>query len=129
MAAETNALALAREQALVAELATQTVDFKIETLNSSAQSAIEQWQQLLSETEKKKAKLKAGAFSLPHIILLFGFLAVLFGIGAKVQGIPFKQFAQGSVPVFLLSLISLFLAAQSDFKDFGIEYAIWAILL
>ncbi|MCO6427362.1 YeiH family protein [Nitrosomonas communis] len=129
MAAETNALALAREQALVAELAAQTVDFKIETLNSSAQSAIEQWQQLLSETEKKKAKLKAGAFSLPHIILLFGFLAVLFGIGAKVQGIPFKQFAQGFVPVFLLSLISLFLAAQNDFKDFGIEYAIWAILL
>lgn len=129
MAAENNAVLLARQQALAAEQAAQTVNFQIETLNLSAQAAIEKWQHLLNETEKKKAKLKAGAFSLPHIILLFGFLVVLFGVGAKVQGIAFRQFVKGFALISLISLISVFLAAQNDFKDFGIEYAIWAILL
>lgn len=129
MTSEISALQQARQQALIIELAAQTAGYRVETLNLIAQAAIETWQQRLHEVEKKKAKLKAGAFSLPHIILLFGFLAVLFGIAANVQGIAFISFIKGFALIFLLTLVSLFLAAQNDLKDFGIEYAIWAILL
>lgn len=126
---EISALHLARQQALNAEQAAQITDYQVETLNLTAQAAIEHWQQLLKETEKQKAKLKGGNFSLTHTLLLFGFLALLFGIGAKVQGIAFMPFIKGFVLIFVIALISLLLAAQNDFKDFGIEYAIWAILL
>ncbi len=129
LTSDISALHLARQQALSAEQAAQAAGYQVETLNLAAQAAIEHWQQLLKETEKQKAKLKSGNFSLPHIILLFGFLAVLFGIGAKVQGIAFMSFVKGFALIFLIALISLLLAAQNDFKDLGIEYAIWAILL
>lgn len=129
LTAENQAIDLARQQALALELAAQAVDFKSETLNLAAQAAIEEWQQLMQETDKKKAKLKAGAFSLPHSLLLGVLLAVLFGVGAKVQGVAFLSFVKGFAFIFLLALISLLLAAQNDLKDLGIEYAIWAILL
>ncbi|AKH36819.1 MULTISPECIES: YeiH family protein [Nitrosomonas] len=129
LTAENQAIDLARQQAIALELAAQAVDFKVENLNLSAQAAIEEWQQLVQETDKKKAKLKAGAFSLPHSLLLGVLLAVLFGVGAKVQGIAFLPFVKGFAFIFLLALISLLLAAQNDLKDLGIEYAIWAIML
>ena len=129
LATEMRSLRLAREQALIAEQAAQAAHYQDETLNMAAGTAIEDWQQHLKEVEKKKAKLKAGGFSLPHSLLLFVFLALLFGLGAKGQGITFVSFIKGFALVFLIALIALLLAAQNDFKDYGIEYALWAILL
>lgn len=129
LATEMRSLRLAREQALIAEQAAQAAHYQNETLNMAAGAAIEDWQQHLKELEKKKAKLKAGGFSLPHSLLLFVFLAILFGVGAKGQGIAFVSFIKGFALVFLIALIALLLAAQNDFKDYGIEYALWAILL
>ncbi|MDT8363435.1 MAG: putative sulfate exporter family transporter [Nitrosomonas sp.] len=62
-------------------------------------------------------------------MLLIILLALLFGIGARAQGIAFLPFIKGFALVSLLALISLLLAAQNDFKSYGIEYAIWAILI
>src|SRR5690606_15066807 len=107
----------------------QAAHYQNETLNIAAEAAIEDWQQHLKEVEKKKAKLKAGGFSLPHSLLLLVFLALLFGVGVKGQGIAFVSFIKGFALVFLIALIALLLAAQNDFKDYGIEYALWAILL
>ena len=128
-ATELHSLRLAREQALIAEQAAQAAHYQNETLNIAAEAAIEDWQQHLKEVEKKKAKLKAGGFSLPHSLLLLVFLALLFGVGVKGQGISFVSFIKGFALVFLIALIALLLAAQNDFKDYGIEYALWAILL
>lgn len=129
MASDIHALEMARQQALTAEQSAQSSGFTEPALNSAAVAAIAHWQQLLHATGKKSAKFKAGGFSLPHSALLFCFLAVIFGIGAKVQEITFRQFIPGFALIFLLALIALFLAAQNDFKDYGLEYALWAILL
>ncbi|MEZ4962007.1 MAG: putative sulfate exporter family transporter [Saprospiraceae bacterium] len=120
-----NALRLALE----AESAAVMARYADETLNRQAETAINQWQEALKKFEKKNDKLKPGNFSFPHLIGLFMFLALLFGIGANVQGTPFPNFAKGFTIVFSLSLVSLFLAGQKDLHDLGIEYAVWAIVL
>lgn len=118
-----------RAQALYAEQAAQAANFTQDTLNLAAQAAIDAWQAQLAALEKNKAKLKAGSFSLPHSLLLILMLAVLFAIGAKTQGIAILGFVRGFALIAVIALVSLILAAQADFKDYGIEYAIWAILL
>jgi len=124
-----DAVKLARAQALRAEQAAQAANFAQLALNLGAQTAIDAWQQQFTAFEKNRAKLKAGGFSLPHSLLLITILTILFAIGAKVQGIAFLGFAKGFALIAMIALVSLILAAQIDFKNYGIEYAIWAIVL
>lgn len=123
-----DAVKQAREQAWARERIAQAAGFAQEKLNQAAQTAIADWQQQLTALDKQSSALKDGNFSLLYCVLLFLLLALLFGIGAKVQGIVFLQFIKGFSLVFLIGLVSVLLAAQTDFKSHGIEYAIWAIL-
>ena len=120
---------LALRQALEAENAAVGASYGDEKLNEEAAAAIGRWQDAQKKFNKKSDKLKAGTFSFAHVAGLFVLLAVLFGIGAKVQGTSFPEFIKGFAVVFLLSLFSLFLAGQKDLHDLGIEYAVWAIVI
>ena len=53
----------------------------------------------------------------------------VFGIGAKVQGSRFAEFAPGFLFVFLLALTALALAAQTVAKQYNLEYALWALAI
>ncbi len=124
-----NIVETAYQQALSAENAARVADFKHESLNKAVSSAISNWQERLKTQEKKLTKLKAGSFSIFYASSLFILFAILFGIGAWVQGTPFPNFVKGFVLVFLLALVSLFLAGQKNLHDLGIEYAVWAIVI
>jgi uncharacterized integral membrane protein (TIGR00698 family) len=122
-------IAPAFQLAKEAEQAARSSNFNNVELNAAAAKAIAAWQETLNAAEKKQAKLKAGSFSGIHAIGLFVLLALLFGFGAKVQGTPLLEFVKGFAIVFLLALLSLFLAGQKNLHDLGIEYAVWAIFI
>ncbi len=129
LSAEAEAVNNALRKALEAENAAVIANYSDEKLNLEAAAAIGQWQAAQKKYDKKAEKMKAGGFSFPHLAGLFVLLALLFGIGAKVQGTPFPAFVKGFVFVFLLAFFSNFLAGQKDLHDLGIEYAVWAIVL
>ena len=129
LSAEAEAANNALRLALEAENAAVNANYADENLNREAAAAMTKWQDALKKHGKKSDNLKPGAFSFPYMTGLFVLLAALFGIGAKVQGTSFPDFVKGFVFVFLLALISLFLAGQKNLHDLGIEYAVWAIVL
>ncbi len=129
LSVEAEAANNALRSALEAENAAVNANYGNENLNKNAATAIAEWQDAQKKYNKKADKMKPGGFSFPHLAGLFVLLALLFGIGAKVQGTSFQSFAKGFVFVFLLALVSLVLAGQKDLHDIGIEYAVWAIVL
>ena len=129
LAVEADAANQALRSALEAENAAAAANYADDNFNRQAATAIGQWQDAMQAHGKKVSKMKPGTFSFPHTAGLFLLLALLFGIGANVQGTPFYKFLRGFVFVFLLSLVSLFLAGQKNMHDLGIEYAVWAILI
>ncbi len=128
-APEVDPVKVAKGEAIAAETMAAEAGFADATLNSEAKAAIAKWQDLNTSAEKKKDKLKAGTFSPVHTFVLFLLLTILFGLGAKILGVPFPKFAKGFLFVFLLAAISMILAGQKDLADMGIEYAVWAIFL
>jgi uncharacterized integral membrane protein (TIGR00698 family) len=56
-------------------------------------------------------------------------MALLFGLGAHIMGIPFGSFFKGFAFVFLIAVISYTLAGQANMKAIGFGYAAWAIIL
>lgn len=63
------------------------------------------------------------------LLSLMIFSGVVFGIGARFLGVPFRKFFVGFMGVFLLSVVAYVLEGQLSAKQFGINYAIWAIAL
>lgn len=119
----------AKQQAIAAQELAAAASFSDATLNANSETAINNWQKESASADKKKEKLKAGTFSIPHWVGLFFALLLLFGLGARRLGVPFGKFAQGFVFVFLLASLSMILSGQKKLADFGLEYAVWAIIL
>ncbi len=118
----------AHHQALAAEEAARAQDFTNPSLNEVATKQIAEWQAVNAAFQKQKDKRKPGSFSFLHLGGLFLLLLFLFGYGATKMGDQFGLFAKGFAFVFVLALISLFLASQKDLKALGVEYAVWAIV-
>jgi uncharacterized integral membrane protein (TIGR00698 family) len=129
IAPETEAVNRGIRKAMEAENAAVEVNYADENLNRAASEAISKWQDALKKHSNKSQGMKPGTFSLLHTAGLFVWLALLFGLGARIQGTPFTNFLKGFAAVFSLALVSLFLASQKNMKDLGIEYAVWAIVL
>lgn len=53
----------------------------------------------------------------------------LFGIAARGMGISFRKFCIAFAGLFLVTLLAYMLAGQISAKQFGLNYAIWAIAL
>ncbi|MEZ4934940.1 MAG: putative sulfate exporter family transporter [Saprospiraceae bacterium] len=111
-----------------AEKLAHAKDFSDPSLNEEAEKKIEEWASQNATFQKQKDKRKPGSFSFGHLLVLFLLLLALFGFGAVKMGDKFGDFTKGFALVFLLALVSLFLASQKDLKDLGVEYAVWAIV-
>ena len=121
--AETLALAKAAEAAAGAE------GFNNPALNAEAVKKIDAWRAAHAKASSAKKKIGAKPYNqIPYLIGLIIVMAIFFGIGLKVMGKSFGQFAVGFVFVFLIAVLAYCAAAQATAKGYGIGYAAWAIL-
>lgn len=65
----------------------------------------------------------------PSFFILFIVTSLLFSIGAKTMGAPFRRFIIGFLGIFVLAVVAYILSGQISAKHFGLNYAIWAIAL
>ncbi len=63
---------------------------------------------------------------LPLVILLAG-LAIMTTLGVLVMKEKWKTYLPGFAVIFLIAVLSYFLAHQTTIKSWGIGYAIWAL--
>jgi uncharacterized integral membrane protein (TIGR00698 family) len=122
--------AAAKANAVAAQDLAATAKFQDAKLNEQASAKVSEWRK--AKAKESSAKRKAGAKPYNHLltlpILMVG-LAVFFGIGIKVMGKPLAPFLKGFVVVFAIGVISYLLSGQDVAKQYGVEYAIWAIVI
>lgn len=66
---------------------------------------------------------------IPSLIILMIIMMLVFGVVAKGMGVSFSKFCIGFIGLFLIALIAYIFASQISSKQFGLNYAIWAIAL
>ncbi len=105
-------------------------NFKDCNLNDQAKNDIENWRAAHRETSAAKQKvLKSGYSNIEDVIILAIFLAIIFGIGLKFMGIDYSIFLGGFFFVFAFALIAYLIESQSTMKEYGMGYALWAIVI
>jgi uncharacterized integral membrane protein (TIGR00698 family) len=105
-------------------------NFQNENLNKSAAEMAIQWRKTYEEFQKIKRKSKNEGYNLvPTLLVLLLIFFLLFGLGAHFMGYGFRKFLPGFIVVFFLAVLSHVLGQQTDMKDIGFGYAIWAIAL
>ncbi len=124
------AAAAALTAATQAQEAAAAAGFEDPALNEAAEEQIADWR----AADKKASSLKGKTTNKPynHIPTLIGvciFFIVFFGIGIKMMGKSFGEFAKGFVIVFLVAVLAYMLGAQAISKQYGIGAEAWGILL
>lgn len=116
--------------ATAAQNAALKADFKDEGLNNTAKAKILEWRSATTKTKAAKKKIvKSGYNSIFYLLVLGLVLAIVFGIGMQVMQKNMAKFIPGFMFIFLLAVISYFIAGQADIKYYGIGYALWAITI
>ncbi len=116
--------------ALAAQHIAQTAGFGDQALNQAAEGQIDTWRKAHAATSKAKAKTELKPFNrIPTLIGLGIAMALFFAIGIKAMGKNVPAFLKGFAFVFLLSAVSYALAGQATMKQYGVEYAVWAIII
>lgn len=70
-----------------------------------------------------------GRSVLPGLLCVFLVCLAAFGLGARVMGKRWADFARGFCVVFLLATMAFVLAGQAVIKHYNLEYALWALLV
>lgn len=123
-----NAAALTK--AKEAEAAAAAAGFKDADLNDKAKKEIAAWRAAVDAQSKVSSSANVKPFNMVVGLLVLGVaLALLFSIGAPFMGIKVSKFLPGFAVIYLLAIASYFLAAQADFRAWGIEYVAWALIL
>ncbi|MDO7788891.1 YeiH family protein [Desulforamulus aquiferis] len=122
--------ALALEDAKEAQAAAEAAGFKDDALNDKAHEAIVKWRVAADAESKAKSSASAKPFNLfGGLVVLCIAFGLFFSIGIKFMGHSVRKFLIGFIPVFILAVLSYFLAAQAQIKAAGIEYVAWALIL
>jgi uncharacterized membrane protein YadS len=77
----------------------------------------------------QKSVFDKGYSVFPGLLKLVVLLALIFGVGAWFMGQKYLKFILAFSGVFLLAVLSYFLAAQADMNAVGAGYAAWAIII
>jgi len=72
---------------------------------------------------------KSGKFVGVPLLATFGLMGLLFGIGSISLGRSAALFVPGFIGVSLLAILSQLLADQAVIKHYGLEYAMWALVV
>ncbi|EGJ48796.1 YeiH family protein [Desulfocurvibacter africanus] len=120
----------AKAEALAAEDAAAAAGFQDAALNQNAQDKMDDWRKAKKKASSAKSKTSAKTFNqfttLPVLMIALG---LLFALGIKFMGKDTTGFLKGFVAVFVVAAISFLLAGQSASKQYGIEFAVWAIVI
>jgi uncharacterized integral membrane protein (TIGR00698 family) len=115
--------------AKTAQAAAAAAGFKDTTLNAAAEKEINAWQKAKDASSKADAKFKVKAYNrIPYLIGLCIILAVFFGIGKAIMGVPFGQFVVGFPAVFALAILAYMAETQALMKYWGFGFPLWAIV-
>ncbi|MCK5367243.1 MAG: putative sulfate exporter family transporter, partial [Cyclobacteriaceae bacterium] len=115
--------------AISLELLAQEASYKNEERNSLAAEASKNWNEALTDFDKARKKVVGNQYNiLPNLSLFALALALIFGLGAYFMGHNYVKFIIAFIGVFFLAVLSYLFAAQTDMKNLGISYAVWAIL-
>ena len=115
--------------AISLEQLAQEASYKNEERNSLAAEASKNWNEVLTDFDKARKKVVGNQYNiLPNLILFALALALIFGLGAYFMGHNYVKFIIAFIGVFFLAVLSYLFAAQTDMKNLGISYAVWAIL-
>jgi uncharacterized integral membrane protein (TIGR00698 family) len=71
----------------------------------------------------------SSAFSAVSLLATLGAVWSIFAIGTSLRGVSLSRFTCGFLGVFGLAAAALVLSAQTELKYYGLEYALWAILI
>ena len=120
--------ALENEAISLAQLAQQS-SYKNEEQNITAAEASKKWNEALVDFEKARKSFAGKRYNILPKLILFAFaLALIFGSGAYFMGHNYIKFILAFLGIFSLAVLSYVFAAQTDMKNLGISYAVWAIL-
>lgn len=121
--------AAALDDAKAAQAAAEAAGFKDEALNAKADTAIDKWRAAVDKESKAKTAASAKPYNLfTGLLGLCIALGLFFSIGIKFMGHSVRKFLIGFIPVFILAVLSYFMAAQANIKAAGIEYVAWALI-
>ncbi len=116
--------------ALTAQEAAAAASFQDASLNAAAEEKIDSWRKAGAAASKAKAKTELKPYNhIPTLLVLLVLLALFFSIGIKAMGKDTGGFLKGFGAVFLVGVASYALAGQATMKQYGVEYAVWAIAI
>jgi uncharacterized membrane protein YadS len=122
------ALDAALAKAKTAQAAAAAAGFKDTALNATAEKEIKAWQEARDKSSKAAAKASPKPYNrIPYLIGLCIILAVFFGIGKAIMGVPFGQFVVGFPVVFFLAVLAYMAETQALMKYWGFGFPLWAI--
>jgi len=127
-------VALEAEQLKSAALESQAIaarySFEDSDLNENARNNIESWRAAHRESSAAKKKIpKSGYNNFLYIVVIAVFLAFVFGFGLRFMGLSYSEFIGGFFFILFLAVISYLIEGQSVMKEYGLGYALWAIVI
>ncbi len=116
--------------AVSAENNARSAAFNDTDLNQDAEKKIDNWR----KAKGAESSAKRGISNKPYnkfasLVMAMVSMGLFFSIGIKFMGNSVGKFLLGFVAVFIVSVLSYFLAGQATMKHYGIGYAAWAIAL
>lgn len=119
----------AMTEARQAEAAAEAAGFKNAELNAAAAASVDKWRESHRKTSGAKKKTSVMPYNqFPYLVGLMILLAVFFGVGLKIMGASFGRFLPGFFFVFSIAVIAYLAEGQSTMKEYGVGYALWAIV-
>ncbi|MFO7595720.1 MAG: putative sulfate exporter family transporter, partial [Desulfocurvibacter africanus] len=120
----------AKADAQMAQQAAVATNFQDESLNQGAKEKISAWRKAKAKESSAKSKASVKSYNVLYTLpLLMVFIGLVFTLGIKLMGKDAAGFLKGFVFVFAIAALSYLLANQSTMKQYGVEYAVWAIAI
>jgi len=112
-----------------AEASARVADFRDAELNVAATKAVNNWREAHRKALSAKKKASAKPYNqLTSLIGLMIVLSIFFGAGMRLMGTPLRKFIPGFFFVFTVATLAYLAAGQSTMKQYGVGYALWAII-
>jgi len=122
--------ATALAAALEAEKAAEAAAFQDAGLNTAAEEKIDSWRKARASESRARAKTTSKPYNhIPSLIVLGLVMGLFFAVGIKFMGKDVGGFLKGFSVVFALAAMSYVFAGQATMKQYGVEYAVWAIAI
>ena len=126
----TGHVAITKALALAAERKAKNADFKDIAANKDVREKISQWRQARLKQQRAKKQVKKRTYNIiPGLLGVMLFSGIFFALPVYSTGrSSVSQFLIAFFPIFLLSVLSYTLAAQTALRHYGLGYAVWGIL-